>query len=88
MVDICKKLNISNYFNKIYGSPTSKSDAIKVSIEDYEILPQKCIIFGDAMADLKEAKENNINFIFRRHKHNQNLKIDSKILVIDNFTQI
>lgn len=86
--DICKKLNISNYFDKIYGSPTSKSDAIKGSIKDYGILPQKCILFGDAMADLKAAKENNINFIFRRHKFNQNLKIESKISIIDNFTQI
>ena len=88
LVDICKKLNIGNYFDKIYGSPTSKSDAIKVSMEDYRILPQKCIMFGDAMADLKAANKNNINFIFRRHKHNQNLKIDSTILEIDNFTQI
>jgi phosphoglycolate phosphatase-like HAD superfamily hydrolase len=86
--DICRKLNISNYFDKIYGSPTSKSDAIKVSIENYGILPQKCLMFGDAMTDLKAAKENNINFIFRRHKYNQNLKIDSKTLIIDNFTQI
>ena len=86
--DICRKLNISNYFDKIYGLPTSKSDAIKVSIEDYGILPQKCIMFGDAMTDLNAAKENNINFIFRRHKFNQNLKIESKILIIDNFTQI
>ena len=77
-----------NYFNKIYGSPTSKSDAIKTSIRNYEIPPQKCIMFGDAMSDLKAAKENNINFIFRRHKHNQNIKIDSKTLIIDNFTQI
>jgi phosphoglycolate phosphatase-like HAD superfamily hydrolase len=88
LVDICKKLNISDYFNRIYGSPISKSDAIKASIEDHGILPQKCIMFGDALADLKAAKQNDINFIFRRHKHNQNLKIDTKTLVIDNFTQI
>ena len=86
--DICRKLNIGNYFDKIYGSPTSKSDAIKASIEDYGILPQKCIMFGDAMTDLNAAKENNINFIFRRHKFNQNLKIETKIFIIDNFTQI
>ena len=88
LVDICEKLNINSYFYKIYGSPTSKSDAIKISMEDHRILPQKCIMFGDAMADLKAAQKNNINFIFRRHKHNQNLKIDSKILVINNFTHI
>ena len=73
--EICKSLKVDNCFSKIYGSPTSKSIAIKQSILDYGIEPEKCLMIGDAMSDFQAAKQNNINFLFRRHKHNQNLKI-------------
>ncbi len=44
---------------------------------DYGILPEKCLLVGDSMSDFQAAKGNNIKFLFRRHKHNQNLKIPS-----------
>jgi len=83
--DICQSINIDNYFSKIYGSPSSKSSAIKLSMLEYGISPQKCLMIGDASADIDAAKENNINFIFRRHQFNQNLKIDPDYLVIHDF---
>ena len=85
LVDICQSLNIDNFFLKIYGSPTSKSSAIKTSMLENNILPQKCVMIGDARADIHAAKENNINFIFRRHQFNQNLNIDPDCLVIHDF---
>ena len=85
LVDICQLLNIDDCFFKIYGSPTSKSSAIKASMLDNGISPQKCLMIGDARADIHAAKENNINFIFRRHQFNQNLNIDPDCLVIHDF---
>ena len=85
LIDICNSLNIENHFSKIYGSPTSKSNAIKMSMDDYGITPDKCLMFGDAQADIDAAKENNINFIFRRHQYNQSINIESDIQVINDF---
>ena len=44
-------------------------------------------MIGDAKADI-HAAENNIKFILRRHQYNQNLKIASDHLVIDDFYNI
>jgi phosphoglycolate phosphatase-like HAD superfamily hydrolase len=85
LIDICEALKIKNHFSKIYGSPTSKSNAIKMSMDDYGITPDKCLMFGDAQADIDAAKENHINFIFRRHQYNQSINIESDTQVISDF---
>jgi len=83
--DICKLLKLDKYFTKLYGSPATKSSSIKVSMHDYSISPEACLMIGDAQADVDAAKENNINFIFRRHQYNQNLMIDYDTKVIRDF---
>jgi len=88
LVDICSSLNIENHFYKIYGSPTSKSNAIKMSIDDYGITPDKCLMFGDAQADIDAAKKNNINFIFRKHQYNKNINIESGFQTINDFNHL
>ncbi len=88
LLDICKTLKINHYFNKIYGSPTSKYNAIKKSISHYNISSDECLMFGDAKADIDAAKENNIKFIFRKHKLNQNLNLDPQTVVINDFNNI
>jgi len=87
LLEICRTIKIENYFHKIYGSPMTKSEAIKSSMVHYKILPGKCLMFGDAMADIYAAEENDINFIFRRHKYNLNLEINPKYLIINNFNE-
>ena len=57
LLDICKILNIDRFFSKIYGSPTSKSNAIKISLDNYRIDSNKCLMFGDAQADIDAAKK-------------------------------
>ncbi len=88
LVEICQSLKIDNCFLKIYGSPTAKSSAIRKCILDFDISPEKCLMIGDAKADIHAAEENNIKFILRRHQYNQNLKIASDHLVIDDFYNI
>ena len=85
LIDICKSINIYNYFYEIYGSPTSKSNAIKKSIINYNISPEKCLMIGDARVDIDAAKENNINFILRKHKYNRDLKINHFYSTINDF---
>ena len=55
---------------------------------EFDISPEKCLMIGDAKADIHAAKENNIKFILRRHQYNQNLKISSDHLVIHDFNNI
>jgi phosphoglycolate phosphatase-like HAD superfamily hydrolase len=83
--DICKSLKLDDFFSKFYGSPTTKSSSIKMSMHAYNIPPEACLMIGDAQADIDAAKENNVSFIFRRHQYNQNLNIDSDIQVINDF---
>jgi len=83
--DICKSLNLDEFFSKFYGSPATKSSAIKISMCDYGVSSEACLMIGDAQADIDAAKENNISFIFRRHQCNQSLDIDSGMQVINNF---
>ena len=86
--DICIALNIDKYFSYIYGSPTSKSKAIKEYINIHRVSPDKCLMFGDAKADIKAAKDNNIKFIFRRHSLNKFIDIESDIQEINDFNNI
>lgn len=83
--EICKTLNIYEYFAKIYGSPIKKAIAIRNCIKHFNIPENKCLFFGDAKADIDAANETKINFIFRRHDHNKILKINSNINVINDF---
>ncbi len=85
---ICRSLKINNYFKKIYGSPTLKSIAIQECIKNYIVSPNDCLMFGDAKTDLDAAIQNNIKFIFRKHKLNLRLKLDSRIKVIKDFNDI
>jgi phosphoglycolate phosphatase-like HAD superfamily hydrolase len=83
--DICKSLKLDEFFSKFYGSPATKSSSIKMSMLDYGVSPEVCLMIGDAQADIDAAKENNISFVFRRHQYNQNLNIDSDTQVINDF---
>ena len=84
--DICKSLKLNEFFSKFYGSPTTKSSSIKMSMHDYGVSSEACLMIGDAQADIDAAKENNIDFIFRRHQYNQKLIVDSSIEIIEDFT--
>ncbi len=85
LLDICQSLNIENCFLKIYGSPKSKSSAIKECMINFDISPEKCVMIGDAKADINAAEENNISFVLRRHQYNKNLKIASNFCIIHDF---
>jgi len=83
--DICKSLKLDKIFSEFYGSPTTKSRSLKMSMDEYGIPPEKCLMIGDAQADINAAKENDVSFVLRRHQYNLNLDIDSDIQVINDF---
>ncbi|PIR44978.1 MAG: haloacid dehalogenase [Candidatus Vogelbacteria bacterium CG10_big_fil_rev_8_21_14_0_10_51_16] len=59
---LCQKLGIDKYFNKIYGSPTVKSDLIKKIIEENKHKAKKAVMIGDAYNDKDAAEVNGVIF--------------------------
>ncbi|WP_394186716.1 HAD family hydrolase [Metabacillus halosaccharovorans] len=54
--------NLYKYFKKVYGSPRTKLECVDEILRDF---PTKNAVFiGDALSDLKTAKQHNLDFIY------------------------
>lgn len=62
---IAKARKIAQYFQAIYGSPTSKTEWIKFILKKHNFIPHQVLFIGDRLNDYKAAKENNLQFIGR-----------------------
>lgn len=67
---IVDKLNLRKYFKGIFGSPTSKGEAIKSVLSSTAINPLSALMIGDASADMEAALINNVPFLYRKHQSN------------------
>lgn len=67
---ILQALDLKGCFNNVFGAPTSKKEAIRVSLAERGINPEECIMIGDALADLEAAQANCVPFLLRRHETN------------------
>ncbi|MDC0893244.1 HAD hydrolase-like protein [Pseudomonadales bacterium] len=83
--DICKSLELTGVFCKIYGAPNSKKESIRTSIIDYKVHTSTCLMIGDAEADFEAAQDNEIHFIFRKHQDNLSLPVKSNTQTINDF---
>jgi len=61
--NICNKLEISNYFITINGSPKPKTDIIHNIIEEYSYHRENCVYIGDSLSDLESANNLGVNFL-------------------------
>lgn len=83
---ILNELNISQYFDFVYGSPIKKVAAI----EDVKRITRRtdlsdCLFIGDASEDLSSAKEHALSFILVKNQFNEHID-DSYILTkVNNF---
>lgn len=59
---ICEKLDLSQYFLSIHGSPKIKSDIVKTILEYNNYNKDETILIGDSINDYEATKTNNINF--------------------------
>lgn len=67
---ILQALDLRKCFEVVFGAPTSKKEAIRMTLDRYNISPQNCLMIGDAKADWDAAMDNNIRFLLRRHSSN------------------
>lgn len=56
------KRDLSRYFNGIFGSPKTKLECTSIILDDTS--SKKAVFIGDALSDMKTAKEKNIDFIY------------------------
>ena len=63
IVEILSKKNIINYFDYVLGSPKTKSEHIKIIMEEFNYRCNELVYIGDSLSDQEAAKENDIYFI-------------------------
>lgn len=59
---LCAKLDLSEYFLSINGSPTPKNDLVKNLFEKEQYKKNETILIGDSINDFEAAKINGIDF--------------------------
>ncbi|HDT12128.1 MAG TPA: HAD family hydrolase [Candidatus Marinimicrobia bacterium] len=85
---IVKALNLFESFKEIYGAPTSKKDAVRMSIERYGVSPADCMVIGDAQADMDAAQANGVPFMLRLHGSNREIFRDYTGTTVEDFTHL
>lgn len=78
---LCRKLNLSQYFISIHGSPTLKNNLVLDLITNCKYNLNETILIGDSINDYEAAIANKIEFY---GYNNKDLKNKAKIY-IDNF---
>lgn len=78
--------NLREYFKGIYGSPKTKSECTSIILKSNA--NKKAVFIGDALSDMKCAKEHNIDFIYMskfsiQSKEKDQLCREGAIKVID-----
>lgn len=87
LIEILQRLSLVECFARVYGSPTHKPDAIQATMTDYGLDPARCLMIGDALADLVAAESTGVAFLLRRHKTNQHVFSSHAGPYIEDFTQ-
>lgn len=59
---ICEKLNISQYFKSINGSPTPKTTLVKMILDQNNYPNDSCVLIGDSINDYYAAMDHSIYF--------------------------
>jgi len=83
--EILVALNIEQIFTKVIGAPTKKSDAIKQILDKHPIKLDQTVMIGDSQSDYVAAIENDIPFVLRRTRLNQDLQEELNYPMINDF---
>jgi phosphoglycolate phosphatase-like HAD superfamily hydrolase len=66
LVSIIRRRGLSSYFRKVYGAPTRKEQAIREILGGTGSAPARTLFVGDALNDLKAARDCGIRFVGRQ----------------------
>lgn len=76
---ILSRIGLNEVFKDCFGSPISKENGIKDIINSRKLKKKDCFMIGDALADMKAARKNSIDFVLREHKHNSYIFANEQI---------
>ena len=62
---ILERRELNEYFKDYWGSPTDKSKNIATLLRKHDLLASRCVMIGDARADLEGAVSNSVSFLGR-----------------------
>ncbi len=85
---ILHALNLAACFAEIFGAPTQKKDAIRMTLEGRRLDPGDCLMVGDARADLEAAEVNHVPFMLRLHGTNTNMLTSYTGISVKDFTSL
>ncbi len=85
---IIESINLSNSFKRVFGSPSVKSNVIKMVVCELGLKLSDCLMIGDSKVDLCAAQENGINFLYRSEDKSSNSIEDYRGPRIANFLPI
>lgn len=88
LVNILEQLDLSDVFIAIYGSPTSKKDAIAEVLQKHNLAPANAIMIGDSIADFEAAAANHVPFVLRRNASNASLFLSYTGHSIDKISEL
>lgn len=81
---LCDKLEITNLFNSIEGSPIVKNVLVGDLLERFGYQPTRCILIGDSVNDFEAASLNGVHFV----GYNNLTLIDKGYDYIHHFSQL
>ena len=82
---ICKTINVTSFFEGIFGYPYIKEKIVSEIIKKKKLKKAECIYIGNAFSDYKAAKLNKINYI---HFDKDNKKFKNNKFTINNFNKL
>jgi len=88
IVEIIKCREMDDYFEKVYGSPRSKSDCVAEILVDNNLNPNEVVFVGDANSDYIAANNNNLHFVLRETAENIDLFKDISAIKIKDLTEL
>ena len=84
---ICESRGIINFFERIFGAPTTKSEAVNTILNLTGAFPEESVFIGDALSDFEAATINGVTFIARIHD-NEELFNDKRCLKVNDLHEL
>ncbi|MBF0427578.1 MAG: HAD family hydrolase [Magnetococcales bacterium] len=83
--EILATLGIASWFEKVFGAPVRKGEAIAVMLDRWRVSKEESVMVGDSTTDWEAAKQNDIAFVLRCTPLNVELQRRHKGKRLDDF---
>ncbi|MED5198796.1 MAG: HAD family hydrolase [Gemmatimonadota bacterium] len=82
---ILERLDLLPCFSEVHGAPMAKADAVSETLARHLFEPDQSVFIGDSESDHRAATSNNVPFLLRRHRFNDDL---IEVLDVPSFSEL